>query len=254
MAKYIISILLFFLLIVNAFSLPGEETTALYYLERAKTLYDRSEYDSLPYYYRISGSLFDKFANYSKSAECMLGMVDYYRMLNLQYDANAMLDSAESYIEDHLGLNSESWADALYTRAKVYTGQNRHKESITLLKSCLELQKSLDMEPVKMARTHNVLGTAVNYQKALNTYMEISEEPMVEKGILMFNLGLLYRKLNEPKKGVEYTTRGIDNNILLFGPLFPDLAGYYNSLSSYYISAGLMDSARQYLDRAEMRK
>ena len=137
MAKYVISIWFFCLFFPNVFSFPGDEKTALDYLTRTKVLYDRSEYDSLPYYYRISGSIFDRSGNFGKAAECKLGMVDYYRMLNLQYDANAMLDSAESYIEDHLGRNSESWADALYTRAKVYTGQNRHGESISILNSCL---------------------------------------------------------------------------------------------------------------------
>ncbi len=55
------------------------------------------------------------------TAECFLGMAEYYR-LNLRIDeSEATLDSAFKHIEVHLGLDSESLADALYIRAKLMT-------------------------------------------------------------------------------------------------------------------------------------
>lgn len=264
MGKFAIFTGLLFLGIVLVSPLSGaeENSTAVKYLERARILYERSDYDSLPYYYRVAGASFMQLGQYDRSADCMLGMVDYYRMMNRQSAAISLLDSAESLIESHYGRDSESWANALYIRAKLYTGQNRHRESIELLNSCLDLQLRLGVSAGKMASAHSVLGAAyytlgdmdsaeMNYRHALETCMEASSAPSVEKGILLFNIGLVYSRRNDQQKWAEYTSQGIENNILLFGPDFPDLAGYYNSLSSYYMSKGRLDSSRHYLDKAE---
>ncbi|HEC44000.1 MAG TPA: CHAT domain-containing protein [Bacteroides sp.] len=243
-------------------TLTDDGAKAMQLLERARLLYEASDYDSLPYYYISAQFIFDGLQQYESVAECMLGMVDYHRMLNQQSEATRMLESAEEYIIQHFGQESESWADALFVRAKLYTGQNRSRESVSLLKSNLELQERINLDVKGRARVYNVIGAAyytlgdfdsaeVSYQKSYETYMRISGEPSVEKGILLFNLGLVYSKRNDQHKWAEYAIQGIENNISLFGPEFPDLAENYNSLSSYYISIGKLDSARNYLNRAE---
>ena len=264
MGKFAIFTGLLLLGIVIVSPLRGAEVSSMAekYLERARILYERSDYDSLPYYYRVAGASFMQLGQFDRSADCMLGMVDYYRMMNRQSAASSVLDSAEIFIESHIGKDSESWANVLYIRAKLYTVQNRHSESIELLNSCLELQFRLGVAEGKMASTRSVLGAVyyilgdmdsaeMNYRHALETFMEASSEPSVEKGILLFNIGLVYSRRNDQQKWAEYISQGIENNILLFGPDFPDLAGYYNSLSSYYMSLGRLDSSRHYLDKAE---
>ncbi len=57
-----------------------------------------------------------------------------YKRLNFRIDESvATLDSASKYIEDHLGLDSESWADALYIRAKLMTDISEYEHAIYLL-------------------------------------------------------------------------------------------------------------------------
>ena len=118
-----------------------DESRAVKFLERARILYERSDYDSLPYYYREAGKYFKTRDMHERVAECMLGMVDYYRLNNLNSNAGRTLAEAESYIESQLGKNSESWADALYVRAKLSMVQNRLEESIKILGECRELQR-----------------------------------------------------------------------------------------------------------------
>ncbi len=264
------------LIVCLCFAVPGkawtadageQDSLARRQLERARILYERLEYDSLPHYYGSACRTFDRLGDHEGAAECILGMVDCHRMLDRQHAASSMMDSAESYILSKLGRRSVSWADALYTRAKLYTGQNRNREAIELLESCLELHKELEAEAEKTASVYNVLGAAFytlgdmdnsedNYRKALDIRMENSLEPSAEKGNLLFNLGLVYSRRNDQQKWAEYIMQGINNQVLLFGPDYPVLSGYYNALSSYYITAGRLDSARHYLDRAEgiMRK
>ena len=250
------------LLEVYPVAVSDDEAKARQFLERAGLLYNSSDYDSLPYYYLPAQSIFDRLQQYESSADCMLGMVDYHRMFNRQSAATRVLESAEAYIIMHLGRESESWADALFVRAKLYTGQNKNREAISLLNSSLELQESLNLDGMGRARVYNVLGAAyytlgdldsaeLNYQKSFEIYMRISGEPSVDKGMLLFNMGLVYSRRNDQHKWAEYTMQGIENNISLLGPDFPDLAENYNSLSSYYISAGKLDSARFYLNKAE---
>ncbi|MFC2112402.1 CHAT domain-containing protein [Bacteroidota bacterium] len=239
-----------------------DETQARRYLERAGFLYESSDYDSLPYYYQAAETIFDGLGQYKASAACMLGMVDCHRMLNRQFAALSKLESAEQYILSHIGQDSESWSDALYIRAKLYNSWNRNQEAIDLLNSSLEFQQELDLDPESSARIYSSLGLAyhnlgdldsaeINYRKALDSYMEMYREPSMEKGMLLFNMGLVYSRKNDQQKWAEYTLQGVENNISLFGSDFPDLAENYNSLSSYFISIGRLDSAIYYLDKAE---
>ncbi len=257
-------VLLCVFLIFGTYSLdvPSGDSLALAYLERTGILYDRSEYDSLPYYYETAGGIFERLGMPGYRARCLLGMVDYYRMMKRQSEALSAMDLAGSYIESRIGRETVSWADALLIRAKLYSDLNRNRESISDLKECLVLQHRLGMPPDKTARVYNVLGVnyyilgdidsaETNYRKSLEQYAMISPEPSAEKGMLLFNLGLVYNRYGDYESWADYTLRGIENNISLFGPDFPELATNYSSLSSYFIRTGLFDSASYYLDRAE---
>jgi len=264
MGKYFLGLCLtwFFFSPVTAFSYENEQDMAVHYLQRAKLLYDRSEYDSLPYYYSFSEEIFERLELYERAADCKLGMVDYYRIMNRQSDANLNLKQAETYILENIGRDTDTWANALYIRGKLLHGQVRTEEAIRVLNSCLDLEKNLGWRPEKSARIYNVLGAVYYtfgdldsaeffYKIAFNTYTEISSEPTVDKGMVLHNLGLIYSQSNNKEKWAEYATRSLENNILVFGPGFPDLAGIYNSLASYFIVSGRMDSADLYLDKAE---
>ncbi len=250
------------LLPASSFSNELEEKMAVEYLERAKHLYVRSLYDSLPYYYHTSNLVFEQLGIYERSAECKLGMVDYFRMMNRFSEASVQLERAELYIVEHIGKNTESWADAQFVRGKLFLNLGMEEKALEVLSGCFYLEGELGLRPERTARIYNALGVVyftygdldsaeLNYQKAYDTYREITNEPTIEKGLILYNMGLIYSLTERQEKWMEYTQMSIENNILLFGPDFPELGLMYASLASYYIASGRLDSANLYLDKAE---
>jgi CHAT domain-containing protein len=252
-------------LLVNGESLSAgipDLSVAEKYLERCRMLYERLEYDSLPYYYLNAKTIFQQSGKPAQAAECYLGMADYYR-LSLRFDqAEATLDSADIYIGEHLGRYSESWADALNTRAKLLIDGSAYEQAIDLLGQTMELLQNLDVAPEKMARTEDLLGSSYyswgdmpkardHYMNAYQIYQRISSEPTAVKGWLLFNISLLYSRMGNQREWKEFLTRSIANDIALFGPDYHGLAKSYNLLSGYFIENGMSDSAFYYLNVSE---
>ncbi len=232
------------------------------FLERGRILYEKSDYDSLPFYYLKAKTIFQQNNRPVQTAQCLLGMSDYYRVSNQLRRAEEMLDSADGFIREHIGMHSESWADALGTRAKLLTVTSRYDQAITMLDTSLALLKELDAAPKKMARTENLLGASffgkgdlqqarAYYLEAYNTYQQVAEGPSAEMGWLLYNIGVLQGQLGNHREWKEYISKSIENNILLVGPNHPDLAMSYNSLSGYFIENGMSDSALFYLEKCE---
>jgi len=233
------------------------------FLERGQILYEKSAYDSLPYYYLRAKVIFQHHSRPIQAAECFLGMADYFR-LNNQLDRSALtLDSACTYIEEHLGQDSESWADALNTRAKLLIDLSQYEQAIVLLEQSLGVLEGLNAEREKMARTEYLLGTSYYYHgnmqksleynlKAYESYEQIMEGPSVVKGWLLYSLGLLYNHFGNQQKWKETIYESIRNDTALFGQDHPELAQYYSSLVSYFIDNGMSDSALYYLEKAEV--
>lgn len=243
---------------------PGttDLATAQKYMERGRILYEYSHYDSLPYYYQAAKVIFRQHNMHVQVARCLLGMSDYYRMTNHLDRSEAMLDSADIYIGEHIGLHSESRADALGTRAKLLTASSQYDQAIDLLGQSLGILEELGETPGKIARTQNILGASYfsmgdlanardYYLRAYDTYRQITEGPSAEKGWLLYNIGLLHSRLGNHREWKEYTNRSIANNIALYGTDSPDLARSYISLSGYFIEYGMPDSALYYLEKCE---
>ena len=236
--------------------------TAEKFLERGRILYKNSDYDSLPYYYLTAKVIFQQNYRPVQAAECFLGMSDYFRLNNNLDMSAAILDSADIYIRDHIGKHSESWADALNTRAILLTVSSQYELAIDLLGQSLDLLEELEAAPEKIARTENILGASYfikgdlpkaqeNYIKAYNTYQQIEAGPSEEKGVLLYNIGLLHHRLGNHRDWKDYISRSIANNVAYFGPDYPDLAKSYSSLSGYFIENGMSDSALYYLEKSE---
>ena len=232
------------------------------FLERSQILYENSDYDSLPYYFQTAKVIFQKYNKPIQVTACILGMSDYYRVNNHPEKAAATLDSAENYIRIHIGLDSECWADALNTRAKLLALNDQSDEAIELLDQSLSLLNALDVAPKKIAKTQELLGISYfkkeDLQKALEyytesyqTYMQITNGPSPEKGWLLFNIGLLHNNKGNYHEAREYISRSITNNLACFGPDYPELARSYNSLATVYIENGMSDSALSCLERCE---
>ncbi len=232
------------------------------FLERGHILYDRSAYDSLPYYYLSAKAIFQEQNHPDKVVACFLGMADYYRVINRFDLSGATLDSTDKYISEHIGPHSLSHADAMVNRAKLYFNNSQPTKSIALLNKTVTLLQQLEADSLKMAGVMLILGANYHYMddyrkaleyslKAYQMLQQIGEGPTVDKGRLLFNIGLAYEKLDNLQKWLEYTHMGIENNLELFGPDYPDLAHSYSSLSSYYIDMGMSDSALFYLEKSE---
>ena len=142
---------------------PADLAAAEKFLERGRILYEKSDYDSLPYYYLRAKDIFQQNNRPVQAAECFLGMSDYYRLNNRLDMSAATLDSAEIYIRDHIGKDSESWADALNTKAKLLIDRSQDKQAISLLGQSLNLLEELEAAPEKIARTEYLLGTSYFY-------------------------------------------------------------------------------------------
>ena len=140
------------------------------YLERRQVLYEISDYDSLPYYYRTAEAIFLKYNKHIQVAICLLGMSDYFRMTNRLSRSKEVLDSAEIYIRQHIGVSSESWADALNTKAKLFMRNHQYDQAISQLHESLLLMEELNIVPEKIAGTQDILGSSYvfkgNLQKA----------------------------------------------------------------------------------------
>ncbi len=132
-----------------AASAPSDLVTAEKFLERGRILYEDSNYDSLPYYYMRAKAIFQRNIRHVQAVECFLGMSDYYRVNNRFDNSAATLDSADKYIVEHLGKDSESWADALHTRAKLLTVRAQYDPAIELLDHSLSLLEKLEAAPEK---------------------------------------------------------------------------------------------------------
>ncbi|MCK4854771.1 MAG: tetratricopeptide repeat protein, partial [Bacteroidales bacterium] len=232
------------------------------FLARGQELYEMSAYDSLPFYFLTARSIFLENDRPVQVVECLLGMSDYYRMLSRYDSSEASLDSADAYIAEHFGLQSESRADAMVTRAKLFFAVSKNNQAIELLDQSLDLLRKLEAAPEKIARAEYILGATYfsmgdlqkaqeYYMEAYDIYQQIFEGPSAEKGWLLYNIGLLHGRLGNHREWKEYISRSIDHNIALFGPDHPDLARSYSNLSGYFIENGMSDSALYYLEKSE---
>lgn len=228
------------------------------FLQRGRILYEKYLYDSLPYYYLRAKTIFLKNQRPAQAAECFLGMSDYFRLNNRPDQATATLDSADIFIRDHIGLHSESWADALSARARLLIDGLQNDQAIRLLDESLALLVELGAAPEKIARTETNLGAGYfingdfekargNYIKAYETYQQIEPGPSEKKGVLLYNLGLVYQRQGKIPDWKECIKSSIANNKALYGTGSPNLARSYSSLSSFFIENGMSDSALFYL-------
>ena len=232
------------------------------YMERAIDLYNQSLYDSLPWYYNKAREIYHEAGNHEGTSNCMLGMAEYYRLNNELVKAEAILDTAVSFVTVQIGLESIAWSDVLYFMAKLRLSLNRMQEALEIIDDCLTLRVRLNAAPEKIARAKNVLGSVYHYlgdyQNAEKLYLDAygffsqqTPEATVEKGWMQNNLAIVYGQLRDWDKQLAYSRLAIQNSIALYGEDFTDLGLSYTSLSNYYIANGNIDSARLSLDRAE---
>jgi CHAT domain-containing protein len=248
--------------LVATISLSKEIADAESFLKRGRILYDRGDYDSLPYFYLSAKAVFQEQNHPEKVIACFLGMADYYRVINRFDLSEATLDSTDKYISEHIGPHSLSHAEAMVNRAKLYFNNSQPTQSIALLNKTVALLQQLEADSLKMAGVMLILGANYfnmdDFQKALEYSLEayqihqqIEEGATVDKGRLLFNIGLTYERLGNQQKWLEYTYMGIDNNLELIDPDYSDLAQSYSSLTSFFIANGMSDSAQYYLEKSE---
>jgi CHAT domain-containing protein len=247
---------------INPLQAQSDIELGHFYLGRARDLYSRSLYDSLAWYYNQASKIYQETDYPEGTAECILGLSEYYRLSNDLELAETSLDTAMGFIKANMGFDSETWSDALYVLAKLRWSQNRLPDALDIISECLDLREKLHVNPEKLALAQNVKGSVYHYLgdyinaesfylPAYNFFEAKYPDPTVEKGWLQFNLGVVYGRLGKMDKWLAYTKLAIDNNIELFGRDFADLAVSFSGLASYYILDGRLDSARYYLDRAE---
>jgi len=172
------------------------------YLARADILYERSDYDSLPWYYtealKISSGLNDT----TNIIRCYLGFAEYYRLISDFPEALEWLEKARTFIAVMTQPHNELEAYMDYIKGKILAGKGEYNEALKFIRKAAESEGSKDHR--KNSRYLNYIGniyymtgdsdTAEYYFR--ESFREINLEtdgPAVEKSWYYINISKIYR-------------------------------------------------------------
>lgn len=262
--KYLIIPFFFFHLSIQflyGVSQVSDSSLAGAYIVRAEILYEKSDYDSLPFYYSEALKISTGANDTSTIIQCYLGFAEYYRLMSEYDNASAYLEKAVSLLNEKMQGYKDELAGAYYIRAKINAGQGAYMEALRFARKASGTNGLSNHQ--KNARYLNFIGNFYNlhgdFDSAeyyfLESYKQINsvtEGPAIEKAWYYLNMSQIYYRRGEFDKAMEYLHSNIRILIQLHGEDFPESMNSYLNLGFYYITAGLTDSARFYLDKAEI--
>lgn len=232
-----------------------------YYMARAEILYEKSEYDSLPYYYaealRISAGIQDTLME----IRCYLGFAEYCRITSGYENAGVHLEKANNLLNNNMMEHPDALAESYYIRGKILAGKGEYSEALKYIRMASGINGLTD--PQKNSRYLNYIGNIYNmhgdYDSAeyyfLESYRQINsltEGPAIEKAWSCVNMSKIHNRKGEYDKTLDYLQRSVQIYIQLYGKDYPELMDSYLNLAYYYITVGITDTARFYLNKAEI--
>ena len=245
---------------LNGSSQGPDSSIASLYLKRAEILYEKSDYDSLPFYYsealRISIGIQDTFTE----VKCYLGLAEYYRLISENENASVHLEKATGLLNAKMPGYSEALAGEYYIKGKILADNGEYKEALRCVRMASGINGLADLR--KNARYLNFIGNIYDingdfdsaeyyFNESFKQINSVTEGPAIEKAWYYLNMSKIYNRRGEYDKALDYLQDNIRVSINLFGEDFPDLMNSYLNLGYYYITAGLPDTARFYLSKTE---
>ena len=95
----------------------------------------------------------------------------------------------------------------------------------------------------------------INFQKALNLYLSRRDENNPRVGVVLFNLGVLYEKMKNYPKALEYHTQALEFRRNMYGGEHFSMNSGYNSIgNSHKAMENLEEAEKNYLKAVELSK
>lgn len=231
-----------------------------FYLSRAEILYERSDYDSLFYYYSEALEISVETGDTIKEIQCYLGLAEYCRLQSDYQNSTVNLERAEGLLTKKLKDYSDIMAGICYIRGKILAVQGEFKEAIRYVRMASSIHGGQNKQ--KDARYLNYLGTIYYktgdldsaeyyYRQSFGLINSVAKEPAVEQSWYYLNMSQIHIRRGEFDEALECLQNNIRISVELFGPDFKDLSSSYLNLAYYYITAGMNDTASFCLDKAE---
>lgn len=238
-----------------------EYLSAGYYLKRAEILYEKSDYDSLPHYYSEALRLSSGSNDTSMVIECYLGLAEYHRIISEFKIASAYLEQANCLLNEKSGGYTDAKAGELYIRAKISAGKGEFMEALRYARMASGINGLKNHQ--KNSRYLNFIGSIHNlngdfdsaeyyYSASFREINSVTEGPAIEKAWYFLNMSQIYNRRGELDIALDYLQKNVQIYIRLYGYDFPELMNSYINLGYYYIESGSVDSARTYLNKAEL--
>jgi CHAT domain-containing protein len=238
----------------------SDSSLAGFYVARAEILYEKSDYDSLPYYYSRALKISIGTNDTSMVIQCYLGFAEYYRLISEYGNASAYLDKAKNLLTGKMKGYADALADVYYITAKIFAGQGEYKVALKYTRMASEINGLTN--PPKNARYLNFIGNIYDiysdfdsaeyyFHESYKQINSVTNGPAIEKAWYYLNMSQIYNRRGEYDKALDYLKSNIQISIKLYGEEFPDLMNSYLNMGYYYITAGLPDTARFYLNKTE---
>jgi CHAT domain-containing protein len=239
----------------------SDSSLAGFYIARAEILYERSDYDSLFYYYSEALKISIENGDTSKEIQCYLGLAEYFRLQSDYKNSIINLESVEGILTENIKEYFDIMADVCYIRGKILAGQGEFKEAIRCVRQASSIHGLQNKQ--KNARYMNYLGTIYYkigdldsaeyyYRKSYGLINSIVKEPVVEQAWYYLNMSQIHIKRGEFDEALGCLQNNIKISIELYGSEFTDLSSSYLNLAYYYITVGMHDTASYFLDKAEI--
>jgi CHAT domain-containing protein/tetratricopeptide (TPR) repeat protein len=258
-----ISAFLFHLFTLSIYGLNRQSDSNLAdeYLARAEVLYERSDYDSLPWYYSEALKVYSALNDTNDLIRCYLGFAEYYRIMSDYKNAVDWLEKARLMMTGNIQQYFDLQADMNYINGKVMAGKGEYREALIYIRRASAINGGRD--PKKNSRYLNYIGNIYDMNEDFDSaeyyfresYREINlmaDGPAVEKAWFYINISKIYNRRGEYDSALNYLVKSINTYTELYGEGFPDLMNSYLNLAYYYLMIGYPDTARFYLDKTEV--
>jgi tetratricopeptide (TPR) repeat protein len=237
-----------------------DSSFAGFYISRAEFLYEKSDYDSLPYYYTAALKISTGAQDTLTEVKCYLGLAEYYRLISENEKASVHLEKATGLLNTKMQGYSETLANAYYIKGKIIADNGEYMEALRYVRMASDISGLAD--PQKNARYLNFIGNIYDlngdfdsaeyyFHESFKQINSVIEGPAIEKTWYYLNMSQIYNRRGEYDKALDYLLENIRISVKLYGEDFPDLMNSYLNLGYYYITAGLPDTARFFLSKVE---
>ena len=261
--KIFILLLLFKVTVAGLSGQPAgiDSITAKFYLQRAGILYEMSDYDSLPFYYREALGYYRQSGDSSNEIQCLIGLAEYYRIISDYEDALFYLEEAEGLLGENIPGYTEALADLIYTEGKILSGLGKYREALKQIQLAMETQgpenrqmsaRYLNYTGKVYSFLGNLDSAEIFYRKSFELINSVTDEPAIEKAWYYLNMSQIYKERGEYDKVLESLFKNIQLYLQIYDENFQELSSSYLNLANFYILTGSLDSASYYLDLAEV--